>query len=166
LAKGSDTQVLTLVSGAPSWATPSGGSPTFAAIELKRITTAQTLPGNTSTLITYDTTVKTTGSITFDGTGSVTIGVAGWYLLTVTVCVNGTAGASSALYFTQNGTIVGTEQINAVYYNAGVTVAIYCAVSDVLAVQFYVDGGSDAAITVSTGNAGAVFSIVLLAATG
>ena len=84
LGIGSTGQVLTVTAGAPAWATPAAGTPTFRGVRLEK-TAAQSIANATYTAITYTGETYDTSSYhdNSSNTSRITIpaGLGGYYLI-------------------------------------------------------------------------------------
>ena len=154
LGIGSTGQVLTVASGAPSWATPASGA-TYVGCSVSN-SASQSITNATDTIVTFDTEQWDTNTIhsTATNTGRFTVptGYAGKWRLSGTL--NGdTSGTNWQLYIFVNGTafITGFPQFTEIANGGGtgmftLSYELNLAVADYIELKAYQNSGGAANI--------------------
>jgi len=147
---GTTGQVLTVSGGVPTWATPSGGSPSFVGCSIYQSTSATNISNNTTTTLNYDSEFFDTNGFhsTSTNTDRITIptGYAGKYLITYAARfdVSGTGGRSIGI--SKNGSqIVEAAEgggNSSTYQILTRSVIVDLAVADYLTFQVFQNSGS------------------------
>jgi hypothetical protein len=145
LGIGSTGQVLTVTAGAPAWATPAGGTPTYVGVSLNN-TVSQTTSNNTYTVLTFNNEVFDTDGFHDNSTNTnrITIpsGKAGKYLVTCTATFAANATGTRLMYIVKNsGTPSGSTTMMSVQVvpNSTVTPSVAGSVVLNLAVGDYIN---------------------------
>ena len=151
LGIGSTGQVLTVASGAPSWATPSAGA-SFVGCFLSK-STSQSISNNTTTTVSFNQESFDTSGFHDNATNNsrITIpsGKAGKYLLTFNTNMDGASAGGREAIFKKNGTAItynapgsgGSIAITG-FWSPNVSVVADAAVSDYFEVVVYQSSGS------------------------
>ena len=140
LGIGSTGQVLTVASGAPSWATPSGG--TFVGVSLSN-SADNSIPNGTATAMAYDTEFYDTDS--FHNTGvnnsriTIPSGKGGYYLVQGYTQYASNATGNRTTSIRKNGSTILLQNLNSVQPEASRSMNIAIAYVGNFAVADYIE---------------------------
>lgn len=176
LGAGSNGQVLTLASGIPSWATPSGGGTTNLSFSaFKSGTQAITVAASTTT--TTQITGWSTASPGFDGTGgqfasnAFTPTVTGTYLFNINLSFTDTSNSGSRTILIRNTTTATTlasrqfqptPDVN-IHQETSINIPLALTASNVIQLQLTVSTGSTGTTsTIQAANGSSWWSVIRL----